>query len=68
MVLVLLGEQPPRALSQRELLRALQHLSPRELAGAVARLDVDGVLERRGELLWPSRPTCRLEQLGLIAV
>jgi len=67
-VLVLLSEQPVRARSLRELRRELRHLAPLEVAAAIARLGVEGVLERRGEEVWPSRATRRLDELGLIAV
>jgi hypothetical protein len=67
-VLVLLAEQPLRARSLGELRRELRHLSAPELSAAVVRLGVEGVLERWGENVFPSRATRRLDELGLIAV
>jgi hypothetical protein len=67
-VLVLLAGQPVRMRSLGELRRELRHLPPPELGAAIVRLDVEGVLERRWEEVWPSRATRRLDELGLIAV
>jgi hypothetical protein len=67
-VLVLLSAQPVRARSLGELLGELRHLGAPEAGAAIARLGAEGVLERRGEEVWPSRATRRLDELGLIAV
>jgi DNA-binding Lrp family transcriptional regulator len=67
-VLVLLSEAPVRRRSRGEVARELRHLPPAEVGAAIVRLGVEGVLERRGEDVWPSRATRRLDELGLIAV
>jgi hypothetical protein len=67
-VLQLLSDEHHTRWSRRELTHALAHLPASDLSEAILRLDADGVLERRGERIWASRPTRRLDELALIAV
>ena len=67
-VLVLLSGDLESPSSRRELVRLLGHLPPRDVGNAILRLGDEGVHERRGEDVWASRPTRRLDELGLIAV
>jgi hypothetical protein len=67
-VLQLLSDEHHMRWSHDELTGALAHLPASDLSEAILRLDADGVLERRGERIWASRPTRRLDELALIAV
>jgi hypothetical protein len=67
-VLALLCDESPRRRSRRALIHELRHIPLPEISKAILRLDADGVLERLGEEIWASRPTRRLDELGLIAV
>lgn len=67
-MLLLLAEESRGGCSREELVRELAHLPAAEVGRAVVRLDAAGVVERRGEHVWASRPARRLDELGLIAV
>jgi hypothetical protein len=67
-ILQLLRDDRPRRWWRAELARELGHLPAAEVGKAVAALAAEGVVERAGEDVWPSRPTRRLDALALIAV
>jgi hypothetical protein len=67
-VLQLLSDEHHTRWSYSELTLVLADLPPADVREAILRLDADGVLERRGERIWASRPTRRLDELALIAV
>lgn len=64
-VIELLGHPDGRALGP---IQQALGVGPETLLSAVESLEEDGVIVRRGDLIWPSRAMRRLDRLNLIAV
>jgi hypothetical protein len=67
-ILQLLRDDRPCRWSRAELARELSHLPASAIGKALVALHAEGVVERAGADVWPSRPTRRLDELALIAV